>query len=139
MPVLQAVVEHAAVEGVVVAPILLLEVTVAMIVGPLIGRDVANDHVELHVCVVRSVAYKTIASHQFGEREREREKPHHERDLEEATDEEYSEEENAHKYPPIHSLFTNQLLQEVDGEETTPTKDKEKDGEENPAEEKQWK
>ena len=76
MPVLQAVVEHAAVEGVVVAPILLLEVTVAIIVGPLIGRDVANDHVELHVCVVRSVAY--IASHQFRERERERER---ERDL----------------------------------------------------------
>ena len=70
VPVLQAVVEHAAVEGVVVAPILLLEVTVAIIVGPLIGCDVANDHVELHVCVVRSVAY--IASHQFRERERER-------------------------------------------------------------------
>ena len=47
VPVLKAVVDHAAVERVVVAPILPLEVTVAMVVGLLIGRYVTDDHVEL--------------------------------------------------------------------------------------------
>ena len=47
MPVFQAVIEHATVERVVVAPILLLEVTIAVVVGLLVGRDVTDDHVEL--------------------------------------------------------------------------------------------
>jgi hypothetical protein len=67
-----------------------------------------------------------------GEGEGERGKSHHERDLEEATDEEYSQEEDAYEYPPIHSLLTNQLLKKEDGEQTTHSKDNEEDGEQNP-------
>ena len=65
-----------------------------------------------------------------GGKERE---PHHECDLEEATDEEYSQEEDAHEYPPVHSLLTNQFLKKEDGKQTTHSKDNEKDGEQNPA------
>ena len=47
VPVLEAVVDHAAVKRVVVAPVLLLEVTVTMVVSLLIGRYVTDNHVEL--------------------------------------------------------------------------------------------
>ena len=47
VPVLEAVVDHATVKRVVVAPVLPLEVTVAMVVSLLIGRYVTDNHVEL--------------------------------------------------------------------------------------------
>ena len=47
MPVLQAVVGHTTIEWIMEASIFLLEVTIAVIVGLLIGRYVTNDHVEL--------------------------------------------------------------------------------------------
>jgi hypothetical protein len=62
VPVFEAVVDHASVEGVMVAAVLLLEVAVAMVVGLLIGRNITDDHVEL--CGKRrekGVAYRSIS------------------------------------------------------------------------------
>lgn len=61
---------------------------------------------------------------------------YHEHDLEEATGEENCKQENAKKYPAIHSLFVNEHPLKVDREETTNTKDNEKDGKQNPEREK---
>ena len=47
MPILEAVVDNASVKRIMKASIFPLEVTVAMRVGLLVGRDVTNDHVEL--------------------------------------------------------------------------------------------
>ena len=81
VPVLEAVVDQAAVKRVVVAPVLPLEVTITMVVSLFIGRYVTDDHVKLHVCGKREekvyiIAYTIIVSEggREGERARERER-----------------------------------------------------------------
>ena len=80
VPVLEAVVDHAAVKRIVVAPVLPLEVTVAMVVSLLVGCYVTDDHVELcrkweeKVYIAYNIIVLEGGRERAGEREREREK-----------------------------------------------------------------
>lgn len=65
VPVLQAVHDDPAVEGVVELPIHSLEMSVAMIVGLLIGGQVVQNHLELpSVCVCVCGGVEGVASKQ---------------------------------------------------------------------------